>query len=173
MQEVLQPVKQLNKRQKIWIFVSAIMILILFFAAVMVVQLHDYGGARIGMKYDELCEIIPESEHFRYYYYIFYTNSCGNYVVAHLNNSSEIIELKCYLKLFTNNSPRTFRQIKSGASPFEVVAMVGIPYDQATFGMFSCVFSASDGSNYVIYWIGEETETGYGFIVDSVVDRGK
>ena len=160
---------KLSKRNRILILALSVVVLIFLITVIVTtIQCNDYRGAYVGMSYSEFTELMPKTEYYSYYPYVFYTNSTGHYVVAHLSGDNKIIEIKCFNKLFTNKSPLAFATIKEGDHIYDVVAKVGIPFDSFTSGMDSCAFKASNGSTYSIYWHSVDTESGYEYVVDSV-----
>lgn len=160
---------KLSKRNRILILALSVVVLIFLITVIVTtIQCNDYRGAYVGMSYDAFTELMPETEYFTYSPYIFYTNSTGHYVVAHMSRDLEINEIKCFNKLFTNKSPLAFKTIKKGDHIYDVVAKVGIPFDSFTSGMETCAFKASNGSIYTIYWRSMDTESAYEYVVSSV-----
>ena len=136
---------------------------------------HSHDGVRKGMTYEEAKEkvdiILFHDGH------LYYRNWAGNCVVARFGSiydpsATEIVEIRCYNALLTSNSHAAFRRIKSGMTPFQVTALVGLPDASRTGGINSIDYKATDGTVYRIGWSYSKDDKGredaYAPIVHSV-----
>jgi outer membrane protein assembly factor BamE (lipoprotein component of BamABCDE complex) len=114
----------------------------------------EVGDVYIGMTTEEFLKVVPESDHLGYCSHAFYTNEKGNHIVVRFSQNSgpsKILEIKCYDHNLIEPTPEKFDMIKKGMSIFDVVALVGIPFDSLTFGAVSFEFKDTNGKCYRIY----------------------
>ncbi len=115
---------------------------------------------------ETLSESISETETtakepFRLGRYEFYVDENGkNAVSIYSNDHKSILTTETFDPV--TPTPVDFESLEKGMGLLEVVSRVGLPVGTATFGVITLVFNASDGSQFVIYWIDD-------MIVDSVL----
>ena len=105
--------------------------------------------AVVGMTYDELMAL-PDSDRIKECGgYLFYVNDAGENVVVDITNS-RVTRVESFVAV--NPSRQSFAQIEKGMDLYEVVALVGIPHSSPTFGAYTMMFIATDGTYFSVEW---------------------
>ncbi len=117
-------------------------------------SLNSKFPIKIGDKLDDDMRIIQDDVKYRFDYidYMFFEYKKQNYVIHYDPLTSIINNLHSYhIKKVVEND---FKKIDVGMSIYEVVELVGLPFDSNTSGLLSMNFKITDSQDYrVIYFI--------------------
>ena len=115
------------------------------------------GAIHQGMSSDEFSKSISKLPHFAYLNYCFFTDENDIPTVVTLSKDASTVES---VRTFKKTSPTNedFKKIVSGMTIYEVVELVGLPYESASFGQISMNFHASEGHFFTIDWSEENSQ---------------
>lgn len=124
---------------------------------------------KIGDKLDGDMRILQDEVKYRFDYidYMFFEYKKQNYVIHYDPLTSIVINLQSYpIKKVAEND---FKKIDVGMSIYEVVELVGLPFDSKTSGLLSMNFKITDSQDYRVVYFIQPNDSAEGLIVSIVV----